>query len=78
MLAMRDGVAPPAINVDETDCDLDRGSEAGRKLRTEHAVANWMVFGSKNSVMGLRRVQGGNKNRRAIGGKRPPGGPRES
>jgi 3-oxoacyl-[acyl-carrier-protein] synthase II len=59
LLSMRDGVVPPTINVDEPDpqCDLDYVPEAGRKLQIEHAVANCIAFGSKNSAMVLRRVQ---------------------
>jgi 3-oxoacyl-[acyl-carrier-protein] synthase II len=58
LLAMRDGVLPPTINVDEPDpdCDLDYVPDAGRKLHIEHAVANCIAFGSKNSAMVLRRV----------------------
>jgi 3-oxoacyl-[acyl-carrier-protein] synthase II len=58
LLSMRDGVVPPTINVDEPDpqCDLDYVPEAGRKLQIEHAVANCIAFGSKNSAMVLRRV----------------------
>jgi 3-oxoacyl-[acyl-carrier-protein] synthase II len=58
LLSMRDGVVPPTINVDEPDpeCDLDYIPEAGRKLAVEHAVANCIAFGSKNSAMVLRRV----------------------
>ena len=58
LLAMRDGVIPPTINVDEPDpnCDLDYVPDAGRKLHIEHAVANCIAFGSKNSAMLLRRV----------------------
>ena len=58
LLAMRDGVVPPTINVDEPDpaCDLDYIPEAGRKIQIEHAVANCIAFGSKNSALVLRRV----------------------
>jgi 3-oxoacyl-[acyl-carrier-protein] synthase II len=58
LLAMRDGVVPPTINVDEPDpdCDLDYVPDVGRKLHIEHAVANCIAFGSKNSAMVLRRV----------------------
>ena len=58
LLAMRDGVVPPTINVDEPDpqCDLDYIQEGGRKLQIEHAVANCIAFGSKNSALVLRRV----------------------
>ena len=58
LLAMRDGVVPPTINVDEPDpdCDLDYVTDMGRRLNIEHAVANCIAFGSKNSAMVLRRV----------------------
>ena len=58
LLAMRDGVLPPTINVDEPDpnCDLDYVPDIGRKLHVEHAIANCIAFGSKNSAMLLRRV----------------------
>ena len=58
LLAMRDGVAPPTINVDEPDpeCDLDYITEPGRHLDIEYAVANCIAFGSKNSALVLRKV----------------------
>jgi 3-oxoacyl-[acyl-carrier-protein] synthase II len=58
LLAMRDGVAPPTINVDEFDpeCDLDYIPDVGRKLEIEYAVANCIAFGSKNSALLLRKV----------------------
>ncbi len=58
LLAMRDGVLPPTINVDEPDenCDLDYVTDVGRKMQVEHAVANCIAFGSKNSAMLLRRA----------------------
>jgi 3-oxoacyl-[acyl-carrier-protein] synthase II len=56
LLAMRDGVAHPTINVDEPDpdCDLDYIQDEPRRIDIEHAVANCIAFGSKNSA--LRRV----------------------
>ena len=58
LLAMRDGVVPPTINVEEPDpeCDLDYVPCPGRRLQIEHAVANCIAFGSKNSALVLRRV----------------------
>jgi 3-oxoacyl-[acyl-carrier-protein] synthase II len=58
LLAMRDGVLPPTINVDEPDpeCDLDYVTDHGRRLHIEHAVANCIAFGSKNSALVLRRA----------------------
>jgi len=58
LLSMRDGVVPPTINVDEPDpeCDLDYVPTPGRRLAVEHAVANCIAFGSKNSALVLSRV----------------------
>jgi len=59
LLAMRDGVVPPTINVDEPDpeCDLDYVPVESRKLDIEYAVANCIAFGSKNSALVLRRPE---------------------
>jgi len=58
LLAMRDGVVPPTINVDEPDpeCDLDYVPRTCRPLEIEHAVANCIAFGSKNSALVLRKL----------------------
>ncbi|MBK9168758.1 MAG: beta-ketoacyl-[acyl-carrier-protein] synthase family protein [Bryobacterales bacterium] len=58
LLAMRDGVAPPTLNIDEPDpeCDLDYIPAKARPLEIEHAVANCIAFGSKNSALVLRKV----------------------
>ncbi len=58
LLAMRDGVVPPTINVEEPDpeCDLDYVPCPGRRLAIENAVANCIAFGSKNSALALRRA----------------------
>lgn len=57
LLAMRDGIAPPTRNVESPDpeCDLDYIAEGPRKMEIEHAVANCIAFGSKNSAIVLRR-----------------------
>jgi 3-oxoacyl-[acyl-carrier-protein] synthase II len=58
LLAMRDGVVPPTLNLDEPDpeCDLDYIPEIGRCLDIEYAIANCIAFGSKNSAILLRRL----------------------
>lgn len=58
LLAMRDGVLPPTANLEDPDpeCDLDYVPETGRRASFEHAVANCIAFGSKNSAVVLRRV----------------------
>ena len=59
LLAMRDGVVPPTINIDEPDpeCDLDYISGVSRRIEIEYAVANCIAFGSKNSALVLRKVR---------------------
>lgn len=59
LLAMRDGVVHPTINLDEPDpeCDLDYVAHTSRKLEIETAVANCIAFGSKNSAIVLRRIE---------------------
>jgi len=58
LLAMRDGLVPPTINLEEADpnCDLDYVPSPGRRLAIENAVANCIAFGSKNSALVLKRV----------------------
>lgn len=59
LLAMRDGVLPPTINLDEPDpeCDLDYVTDIGRKASIDFAVCNCIAFGSKNSAMVLKRYE---------------------
>lgn len=58
LMAIRDGVLPPTINLDEPapECDLDYVANVARKLRVDHAVCNTIAFGSKNSALVLKRV----------------------
>lgn len=58
LLAMRDGVAPPTINLETPDpaCDLDYIANMPRSLAIEHAVVNCIAFGSKNSALCVRKV----------------------
>ena len=58
LLAMRDGVAPPTINLENLDseCDLDYIPTTARPLEIEYALANCIAFGSKNSAMVLRKL----------------------
>ncbi len=57
LLAMRDGVVHPTINLDEPDpaCDLDYVAGKARPLSFDYAVANCIAFGSKNAALVLRR-----------------------
>ncbi len=58
LLAMRDGMVHPTINIDQADpdCDLDYVPREARNIDIEYAVANCIAFGSKNSALALRRV----------------------
>jgi 3-oxoacyl-[acyl-carrier-protein] synthase II len=58
LLAMRDGVAHPTLNVDEPDpeCDLDYIAGSARPIAIETAVANCIAFGSKNSALAVGRI----------------------
>jgi 3-oxoacyl-[acyl-carrier-protein] synthase II len=56
---MRDGVAPPTINLVNQDpgCDLDYVPNQARAMSIENAIANCIAFGSKNSALLLRKVE---------------------
>lgn len=56
LLAMRDDVLPPTINLEVPDpeCDLDYVPAPGRRIHMQYAVANCIAFGSKNSALVLR------------------------
>ncbi len=56
LLAMRDKLVPPTLNLEKTDpeCDLDYIPNEARPLDFEYAVANCIAFGSKNSAIVLR------------------------
>ncbi len=58
LLAMRDGIAPPTINLEDPDpeCDLDYVPNQARPLDCEYALANCIAFGSKNSALVLRKL----------------------
>src|SRR5580693_4152684 len=58
LLAMRDGLAPPTINLEDPDpeCDLDYIPDEARRIDCEYALANCIAFGSKNSALVLRKI----------------------
>lgn len=58
LLAMRDGVLPPTINVEVNDpqCDLDYVTDIGRRKQIEYALCNCIGFGSKNSALVVRNL----------------------
>lgn len=57
LMAFRDDVLPPTINLDRPDpeCDLDYVANQARPARIEVAVCNTIAFGSKNSALVLKR-----------------------
>jgi 3-oxoacyl-[acyl-carrier-protein] synthase II len=58
LMAFRDGLLPPTINLDTPDpeCDLDYVPDTGRRAEIDVAVCNTIAFGSKNSALVLKRV----------------------
>jgi len=58
LLALRDGVLPPTINLEEPDpeCDLDYVPNCSRQATVSAALCNTIAFGSKNSALVLKRV----------------------
>ena len=58
LMAFRDGILPPTINLDAPDpeCDLDYVPDVGRRGELDVAVCNTIAFGSKNSALVLKRV----------------------
>lgn len=52
ILAVRDGIIPPTINLTDPDpeCDLDYTPNVARKLDVKHALANGFGFGGQNAV----------------------------
>jgi 3-oxoacyl-[acyl-carrier-protein] synthase II len=58
LMAFRDGILPPTINLDAPDpqCDLDYIPDLGRRAHIDAAVCNTIAFGSKNSALVLKRV----------------------
>ena len=57
LMAFRDDILPPTINLDTPDpeCDLDYIPDLGRRKRIDAALCNTIAFGSKNSALVLRR-----------------------
>jgi 3-oxoacyl-[acyl-carrier-protein] synthase II len=57
LLAIRDGVVPPTVNLDnpDEDCDLDYIPRNARDLRVDVAMSNSFGFGGQNTTLVLRR-----------------------
>ena len=57
LLALRDQILPPTINLEnpETDCDLDYVPNTARKAEVEFAMSNSFGFGGTNGALLFRR-----------------------
>lgn len=57
ILALRDGFAPPTLNLEEQDpeCDLDCVPLVGREKRADHALKLCCAFGGNLAAIGVRR-----------------------
>jgi 3-oxoacyl-[acyl-carrier-protein] synthase II len=60
VLAIRDQVAPPTINLDEPDegCDLDFVPHEARRMPIDVVLSNSFGFGGTNGSLVLRRFEG--------------------
>ena len=60
VLALRDQVAPPTINLDEPDegCDLDFVPHEARAMPIDVVLSNSFGFGGTNGSLVFRRFQG--------------------
>jgi 3-oxoacyl-[acyl-carrier-protein] synthase II len=58
VLALRDQVAPPTINLEHPGpgCDLDYVPKVARPMRLEHALSNSFGFGGTNGSLIFRRI----------------------
>src|SRR5262249_46538365 len=61
LMAMKNGFAPPTINVEapDSECDLDYIANQGRELRIDTALCNCIAFGSKNSALVFKKYDAG-------------------
>jgi 3-oxoacyl-[acyl-carrier-protein] synthase II len=59
VLAVRDQVAPPTINLDHPDaeCDLDYVPNTKRRLPIEYALSNSFGFGGTNAALLFKRYE---------------------
>lgn len=60
LLALRDGVLPPTINLEQPDpeCDLDYVPLVGRRCSIRRALSNSFGLGGQNAVLALGRYDG--------------------
>ena len=60
ILAIRDGVLPPTINLDNPDegCDLDFVPHTARDAKVDAVLSNSFGFGGTNATLALSRYHG--------------------
>ena len=60
VLAIRDGIAPPTINLENPDegCDLDYVPNEAREMRIDVAMSNSFGFGGTNGTLVFTRFRG--------------------
>ena len=60
LLAIRDGIVPPTINLHkpDPDCDLDYVPNTARKMKVDVALSNSFGFGGTNGSLIFRRFTG--------------------
>jgi 3-oxoacyl-[acyl-carrier-protein] synthase II len=58
ILAMRDGIVPPTINLDDPDeeCDLDCVPHTARELPVKAALSNSFGFGGHNATLAVKAI----------------------
>jgi len=56
ILALKDGIVPPTLGLDQPDpaCDLDHVPNEARRVRVDAALSNAFAFGGLNAVLALR------------------------
>lgn len=59
ILALRDQIAPPTINLDDPDpeCDLDYVPNVARSMKIDHVMSNSFGFGGHNAVLIFRKPE---------------------
>jgi len=60
VLALRDQILPPTINLEnpDPDCDLDYVPNQSRAVHLEYAMSNSFGFGGTNAALLFKRYQG--------------------
>jgi 3-oxoacyl-[acyl-carrier-protein] synthase II len=60
ILALRDQILPPTMNLEnpDPDCDLDYVPNKARKAEVEYALSNSFGFGGTNAALMMKRYTG--------------------